>query len=100
MAVIITLFIWPLLVGAILLSVGVYAEERLLRACGEAFLGFACFLMVFQFFMVRDHNTWVEYGVFLGSWADYLGFAGAILAAGLLIGDGIFQALPKKSSSS
>jgi len=100
MAMIAPLYLWPLLIGGILLVIGLFSKERWLRACGDALLVVACILLILQFYMIRDHASWFEYGLFLDSWSDYVGFAGIIIVAGILAADGIVQVMPKKSSSS
>jgi len=97
---IILLYPMPLLAGALLLAVGFYTRNRLLRVAGDAFLTLALLVMIYQLYMTADHTSWIEHGLFLNSWSDYIGFAGSILVAGLLAGDGLAQVLYKKSSSS
>jgi len=100
MAMIAPLYTMPLIAGGILLAFGLYSKESWLRACGDGLLVIACVLVILQFHMIKEHTSWVEYGLFLDSWSDYLGFAGIVLVGGLLAADGIVQILPKKSSSS
>lgn len=86
--------------GALLMAIGLWKRERILRVFGDFMLAVACVLMVYDFYMVQDHVNYISTGLFLKSWTDYLGFVGISLIGGLLAGDCIVQLLNKKSSSS
>ena len=94
------LFPGPLLIGTILLAIGLWKRERILRVFGDFILAIACILMVYDFYMVADYVSYVSTGLYLESWTDYLGFVGISLVGGLLAGDGLLQLSRKKSSSS
>ncbi len=100
MAMIALLYPMPLLLGAILLALGLYLKERVLRVAGDTILTIALLLLIYQAYMTVDYASRIEHGLFLDSWSDYLGFGGACACAGILVGDGLSQVLFKKSSSS